>query len=1143
MTEPPSLNPRQTVSAFYEAIKRKDITSAIDFFSDYGLSMSGSDRSSMQIQLEDVYINQGWQVLEYAILDEYHIHDYLILVQIQVETRLTDKTINKLEVWTPCFYEENRWRINANNIVDGYQLNREVSCNDTSIQFDWVVRYTDKIQLFSSVRNNNDQVVEWGGNNQNCAIFKFHDQKYKVNGGVQCPPNNQLDSIYVFVGGWFDVYPKEIELVNWKLNRKKWSFIINIENPAASFNEKNNRIKNIFQKDKLSDLKNQGLNSKRLGFIRSFIIIGILLLFSWVIGSNFYRYIEQGKRFHTNSLDAYKRADCQSAIPLFQKVEGYPTILHRLIGSIDNELGVCLSYQELLQRTAVSQEDPNIIEHFNNFMQNYPDSPLSPIVLDKIGNTQLETALLSQDVFYFDQSIHSFEQLKALSPDYETYVEEKILFAQIAKGEMYINEKDFENAISLFESELFVNNPLEKHPSLKYQKDHLHKLAYIQWASSLREDGEFINAINIYENFNHHFPEEKQQIEQSIFETYLELGTILIGEKKYLDAIGLFEEYSSENKNFEAFISTTKTQAILDYASELFDEEDYKGASDIYISFIEDESKRLDPLPLPTFSIDFPQPYPYGLAKVRLSGNELIPTLKSGPGNSFRNLEFIGANLPSYEYFPVVGKSIDGEWYAISVDSPINQEIVVTGLALRDLEWIQPQSVPIVWVPITEVELIIEAETVIPATNLIAVELANKSDSVAIAFDGLIRSYLAEAQQLIEEENFVRATELLVTSAEITLQQSEREAIWVEISQLNLHAAELFANSADYKKSAFHALIAIDYDVEEEIGTSARMLLLESLFSLGNQAIEEEDWEAAFGYFNNVLNIELDTYTKGNAVVIGNNSKVYEFPSFSSQSFQTVLEGQEFPMLAQFNDSTRDWISIYFPVFETAQVWIPASQISLTIPITDVIQIIDTSSITITLEGRNALVNLARTNQLWGQTLHESFDYEEAISHYEIILNDWAQQQVITGTEELAARSWIDWGNNLVTLDVRDEAVQKYSNAINVASGTDEANEANSAIVNIMDNVTQLVNDGFGCSEVPVISALLVTNLAQRANQIFPQAIYQCGGEQLGRIEFDDARESYQRVIDEFAFSNYRTRAERGLLRVDWVELNCTVWD
>lgn len=181
-----------------------------------------------------------------------------------------------------------------------------------------------------------------------------------------------------------------------------------------------------------------------------------------------------------------------------------------------------------------------------------------------------------------------------------------------------------------------------------------------------------------------------------------------------------------------------------------------------------------------------------------------------------------------------------------------------------------------------------------------------------------------------------------------------------------------------------------------------------------------------------------------------------------------------------------------------------------------------------------AAQRLAEVRQTWGNEHYENGAYDEALDQYAFVLNNRALSTVISGTEELAAQARTDWALSLWP-DNMSDVVTYLEAAIALAPDSEPGATASAKLLEAMELIESRVAVGGACDEVAALDAFSTESLVNRASQILPKALFQCGQDEgEDSVSLMQAMDTYARLIEEFPASEYVAAARRELLVLSW---------
>jgi tetratricopeptide (TPR) repeat protein len=810
-----------------------------------------------------------------------------------------------------------------------------------------------------------------------------------------------------------------------------------------------------------------------------FAILAIAILITGVL-----LWINHGKSVYAQANTAYKEGDCQAALESYDKLKNYPAFVGNFARRSAVEKEECLDYQAAVQNAAKSDWAGGIAA-YEVFLSDHPESSLSSLAIDNVAQSYMGWGGDLRQAADFAPAIEKYEQFAANYPDQKASAEEQILDS------------------------------------------------YLAWGEAQRSTGNFSTAVDIYDKMAIGYPAFGQKADDQILQTYLAWGESLSQEGSFSEAIAIYDEMEARGDGFAEAALEPRNQTYLDWGTILSQSAAYLEAEQVYRTLLEREHQRLAPLALSTITWPETWPYPYILIEVDPSQG----ILHTGPGTVYEKSDLTESQLAS-RYLGIVGVNPAGDWYAVDLSRFAQKSEYPQVDAMRDIDWLVEQTGSVQWILNEDVSIVLSRTHSIPLSGVFAYKLAEESQFATQALAGLQAVYTAWAAVAETDGDLNQATSLNLALAELAMEESTQQEIWQHLAALHLKIAEELAGKGDYAQSVRYTLITEDYDVIGEVTLPARILRVDGWMNLANMAVDLGDWETAVGYFEDVLTLEKETFSLESAIVAKAKTTLYIAPDPESEVVSTVDVGAEYPILAQQIEGDQSWVLLWAPTSPTSQAWVSSKNITLTVA-TEEIPFYDSASAP-PLQSHAAVVNLAQVHQTWGQDLYTAGEYEDALIQYQAILSDTYMTAVITGTAELAARTWTDWGNSLRADGERADAVEKYNQALGVAPKSEAAKEATTAINETMTQSQQAVTEGGGCAEVPVLGALTKTTVAWKAEKNLPQAIYQCGQEHLRNSvtrpdELTEATAAFQRVIDDYPGNTYIQKAKRGLLWVDWI--------
>jgi tetratricopeptide (TPR) repeat protein len=690
-----------------------------------------------------------------------------------------------------------------------------------------------------------------------------------------------------------------------------------------------------------------------LGFVFLVTVVG-LGGFLW------YRYVQS---LYIQAHIAYLAGDCQSVVPLHDRVRGYPGYIGEFIVQSQVEWEECTAYLEAVDHAAVSEPAAGI-ETFAAFRAGYPDGVCAPYALQHIEDL------------------------------------------------------------------------------------------YISWGASYRAGHAYEDALLVYAQMAQNYPGMAHPADAQSLLTYLDWGLYLSNSREYDSAIEVYDRMSAHGDDYAEAALTPCNKAYLAWAEQLLQSKQYKEAEQVYRVLLQREQDRL--LPISLSKLDWPEIKPYPYAVVNVDWQET--TAKTGPGEAYPSYESTDQSS-ARRYHGLVGANMDETWYAVSLGQAFSKADLGRFDDIRDLPW--PAGLnPVVWVPAEDVTVVMTATDKLPLPGVLLYQLSNQSIFVDEVISGLQETYTAWAEAASQAGDLYLAKDLYVALPELTLDEHIKEEIWQKVAFVCLETAGTLNTQAAFAESTDYTLYVEDYDISGEVLPPARALRVENWMQLGRQCVEQDDWQAAGEYFNEILSFEKTLVANG----------------------------------------------------ETLPVW----------------------------QSPAAADGLAAVHLAWGRSLHDQGQYQAALSHYQLILDDQALHSLRIETAQLAAQAWLDWGVDLKARGDLAQAIEKLLVAAVRTSDVQMIKDIDDLFADILVETEQAIDNEAGCTEVVVLDALAVTASADGALKALPKALSQCGWQALAeknRLTLVDAEAAFSRLIAEFPRSEFVGRSERGLLFVEWKRL------
>ncbi len=807
---------------------------------------------------------------------------------------------------------------------------------------------------------------------------------------------------------------------------------------------------------------------------KRFVLGAVILVI--LIGSGIFLWIRHGNQLHATSRTAYQNGDCQQVLALAAQIERYPTIAGGFVTDAAQMRAECQGYVQ-----AASLEDPATgIQAYEDFLAAYPDSALTPFVIPAIRDHYLAWGDALRKAGDFSDAIATYEKLKT---DYT----------------------EFESAATDLVQE-----------------------TYLLWGADLGQAAQFDKAISVYEQWAAEYPQYQSNAAAQILATYLDWGAALAQKKDFAQTTAIYDELETRGGQFAEASQEPRCAALLDWGGALRAAKQYAEAEKVYKRLLSLEHLRRGPLPL---SKRWPSPWPYPYGGTQLMLSDLQDILRRGPGDAYPSVASADMRaLRSLKLFAIVGTSPDDAW--IAVNAHILADKVLPEQGVHNQAWQAAASDLIVWLPIEAVSTTVSGLYGYPLSGQFVAALAAQSDWAARVQTELQTTYTQWAEAMAAQGEYEQAVAKYVALAELLEREPARREVWEKIASLYVKLAQDLTAQGACAASLTHTWYAEAFDAAHQL-IPARQLRARDFLCLGETAWNDQAWQSASEFYDAVLALEYETYVSSIATTTQKIS-LYATPSPTATALLTAAPEQAFPVLARDDHEGQVWLLLLAPTVPAAQVWAPAEAVTLSTPLLDLPAY--SQDYPPALQSHAALVRLAQVHQSWGQALYSQKNYQDALTHYQRVLDDVQMHTVITGTETLAARAWVDWGNAELGDAQYEQAIMHYLNALTVEPQSDAATEANAAMSDLLDSASAAVTDGGGCPQVVILDALLPTTYAAQVRRILPQALYQCAQADLEADKLVSARTGFQRIINEYPQSVYIAKARQNLQVVVWFE-------
>lgn len=655
---------------------------------------------------------------------------------------------------------------------------------------------------------------------------------------------------------------------------------------------------------------------------------------------------------------------------------------------------------------------------------------------------------------------------------------------------------------------------------------------YLAWAQVQRAAGNYASAVATYKQMATNHAELATDANAQLSPTYQAWGEVLRTTGDFAQAVAVYDEMAAISPVFAADAVAPRNQAFLAWGADLTQRSAFAEAAQVYRVLLQREHERLAPLDLPERNWPITWLYPYALSQNDLA--TLKASLHEGPGMQYPATQAPGA-VAANRFPGIVGASPDGQWLALDVTHWTAEPKSDPGLlvTLPDLPWQRDPATQVAWAPVAAAPSSLTATITLPVAGGLLQALAVRSEAASQALGDLATLYTNWGAAAQAAGDDVSATAAYLALADWTSDAATRQQAYDNLAKIHLASAQRLAEQGEHQVGLVHVRQAETFDTTGTLAPPVQALHSQILLSLGDQAVATRSWEIATKRYSEVLAFERTSFGKGRALVKQKGTRLLASADAKAPVVQTVEPGQTLTPIAQQTKPAPGWIAVLAPVAPMAVAWAPASQVTLSGAAPPDMA---TTNLPL-LQSHTALVNLAHTQQTWGQILADEHKYEEAAAHYRVILDDGELRTVITGTADLVAQAYTAWGDSLIAQDNVVDAVARYGWAITAAPKSDAGVKASQALSKQVADTTLAVSKGAGCDAVPVLDALIKTTARAKAEAAQPQALYQCGQARLASSAYIEAKASFQRVIDSYGKSAYAAKARRGIQGVDWTVL------
>ncbi len=189
------------------------------------------------------------------------------------------------------------------------------------------------------------------------------------------------------------------------------------------------------------------IKHRRIILLTSASAILLLIIIQW---------LQNGRTTAQSARAAYLSADCQTALPLYEKLTDYPDFAGAFVTQAANEQQECQAYEAA--RETADQPSQTAITAYERFITAHQNSPLTTPALAAIHRLYLDWATAELQANHFAQSIAILEKATADYPALEAETEERLLQSYLAWGEALQAASDYQAALIVY-NDLQSNYP------------------------------------------------------------------------------------------------------------------------------------------------------------------------------------------------------------------------------------------------------------------------------------------------------------------------------------------------------------------------------------------------------------------------------------------------------------------------------------------------------------------------------------------------------------------------------------------------------------------------------------------------------------------------------------------------------------
>jgi tetratricopeptide (TPR) repeat protein len=845
-----------------------------------------------------------------------------------------------------------------------------------------------------------------------------------------------------------------------------------------------------------------------------------------VAGLGLWYWLDNGRTNYAIAHNHYQQGDCEAAIGIYSRLLVYPAFLADFADAAQREQAECNAL--VLASATFAADDVESINLLEAFVVDHHSSPLQRFALSYLAEGYLALELELHTDTHFPRVLSTYMQLAETYPDsQQMYADEQRLAAYLEYGLILWERQNYGAAANIYGQLLAEEALLVGDDALHTDVTNLLVESYVRWNLSLRDMRDYAAAVAALDNLSTVVPNTQERVSQLVIETILEQADWLGNEQEYAAAVDALDILAKRGTVQRLAAIEPRNEVLLVWGRALRDEGGYEQAIYALRRVLAEEHARLAPLIVGTFETQLPWPFPYAVVVITNDQTQL----RLGPAYSYQEID--GRERSRIRTISaVLGISPDGEWIALARPPQLDSELLVDANSLSEIDWLQGRDrpVPLYWTLIDGATAYLTGTHNIPLEPRLLEQLVAQSPQSEEAVAEIRVTYGAWIDAARAMGDHVQVADNLIALQALGTSLEDGGTYLAQLAELYLQRASDSTAEGNYSESLGYARLAIDYDRDSAVTSSALQLIAAAELSLGIQRQEEGDWAGAVHHLEAVMQLEEARYGQVLATTRTDNTLLYTAPSTDAMVLIEADINSSYAIISWQSVDGIPWVLLLAPEVSESLAWAVADQVTET----ELYATLPFSVETPRLYSHDALKRLAAVRQAWGNMYYRDGFYEESLAQYGIILNDPALGAVISGTESLAAQAWTDLALSFWPDDM-EKAITSLETAIALSPESEAGLTASARLLEVIDHIEDKVANGSGCADVTALDAFSIEPFVNRASQTLPQALFQCAQDQGERsTTFGQAVNTYTRLIDEYPSSQYAAAARRELPLARW---------